>query len=529
MAEIKTRLQAARETAGQTPPGFLGGPPVVSWEPFPHREGKRSPQLLAVESEADELFFGGAAGCGKSDALLGLAFTRHRNSIIFRREYPQIKGLVQRARAIVRGRGKFNGGSLTWVLDDGRLLEFGAVQHEESKEKYQGRPHDGVFFDELPHFTRSQYRFLIGWNRNDADVDQRCRVVCTGNPPTTPEGRWVVEEWAPWLDSEFPDPEEPGKLRWYAILDGKLTWLKDGQEYRWEGKDGKVQVIPFKAGEPFTFVNERCETEEIQARSRTFIPGRVDDNPVLLKQGYKSTLQGMPEPLRSQMLYGDFNAGMQDDEWQLIPSAWVRAANERWLKTPKPEGPPTVMGVDPARGGVCKTVIGKRWGSWFGRLEKHPGKGTPDGPAVLGLMLESLAKEANGAFEASVYIDLGAIGSSPYDLAVGAGLKASPFNGGKGTRKRDRRNVMKFANLRAWSHWNLREMLDPQLGDEVCIPPDQELLADLCAARWFMRGDVIQIESKDDIIKRVGRSPDCSDCLTYTAMPPKGAWAAESF
>jgi hypothetical protein len=76
----------------------------------------------------------------------------------------------------------------------------------------------------------TQYRFIIGWNRTD-DPRQRCRVVAAGNPPTTPEGRWVVEEWAPWLDGNHPDPAAPGELRWYTYLDGELAWFRTGEPF----------------------------------------------------------------------------------------------------------------------------------------------------------------------------------------------------------------------------------------------------------------------------------------------------------
>jgi hypothetical protein len=99
------------------------------------------------------------------------------------------------------------------------------VQHEWDKQKYQGRPHDLVCFDELPHFLQSQFRFLMGWNRT-TDRRQPCRVVAAGNPPLSPEGRWVIEEWAPWLDETHPDPAEPGELRWYVMLDGKQHWQR---------------------------------------------------------------------------------------------------------------------------------------------------------------------------------------------------------------------------------------------------------------------------------------------------------------
>jgi hypothetical protein len=103
---------------------------------------------------ADELFFGGAAGAGKTAVLLGLALTAHTKSIIFRREYPQLKDIVTYSHDIVGKRGRFNGQG--WKLDDGRSLEFGAVQYEHDVNRDQGRAHDLKAFDELSNFTEFQ-------------------------------------------------------------------------------------------------------------------------------------------------------------------------------------------------------------------------------------------------------------------------------------------------------------------------------------------------------------------------------------
>src|SRR5439155_26601302 len=113
----------------------------------------------AYDCAADELYFGGSAGGGKTRLLLGLAATKHRRSIIFRREYPQLKEIIDQGREMLAGRARFNANENVWRLDDGRVIELGAVQHEWDKVRFQGRPHDLKSFDELPAFTESQYEF----------------------------------------------------------------------------------------------------------------------------------------------------------------------------------------------------------------------------------------------------------------------------------------------------------------------------------------------------------------------------------
>jgi hypothetical protein len=102
-----------------------------------------------------------------------------------------------------------------WRLGGGRTLEFGSVAQPGDWTKYQGRPHDHKLFDEITHFTESQFRTLIGWMRTD-NPKVRQRVVCAGNPPTDAEGEWVIRYWAPWLDPLHPNPAKPGELRWFV-------------------------------------------------------------------------------------------------------------------------------------------------------------------------------------------------------------------------------------------------------------------------------------------------------------------------
>ena len=125
--------------------GLLGD--SLLWVPHP----ENVPQMQAYVSEADILYFGGAAGGGKSDLLLGLSATAHQKSIIFRREFQQLRELVDRSHEILGGtKAKFSQTTNRWRDIPGkRTLEFGAVQHEKDKEKYKGRPHDLKAFDEI--------------------------------------------------------------------------------------------------------------------------------------------------------------------------------------------------------------------------------------------------------------------------------------------------------------------------------------------------------------------------------------------
>ncbi|WP_197737296.1 terminase large subunit domain-containing protein [Aquicella siphonis] len=429
------------------------------------------------------MFYGGSAGAGKSFLLLLLARYQHTRSIIFRREYPQLKGIEEESYKLFSDIGRYNHSEKVWRLNDGRYIEFGAVQLEKDKEKYQGRAHSLKCFDEITHFSKSQFQFLIGWTRS-TDPNERCRIVCTGNPPTSAEGDWVIDYWAPWLDEKYPNPAAPGELRWFTTLDGR-----------------DVEVA---SGEPFLH-----NGTWIKPLSRTFIPGKVDDNPYLANTNYKANLQALPRELREKMLEGRFTSSREDHAQQVIPSAWVQAAQARWRERPKPNMPMTCMGVDVARGGDDRTVLTPRYGNYFGEQHVYPGTATPDGPAVAALVLERIE------YCTFINIDVIGCGSSAYDSLKAMQVKVYPLNSAAGTEGRDKNDMFGFYNKRAEWWWRLREALDPENGEELALPPSRELLSDLTAPRWQMSLRGVQIEKKEDIIKRIGRSPDLGDSLVY--------------
>ena len=461
------------------------------WSPLPGQ------QTAAYNSGADILFYGGAAGGGKTDLLLGVARREHRRSVIFRRVYtPSLRAVIDRSAEIYGKelRAMHNETLHRWKFPDGRQVRFGSLQFEHDVRSWQGQAHDFYGFDEITEFSESQFRFVTGWNRTTAS-GQRCRVICTGNPPVDSDGEWVVRFWAPWLDESHPNPAQPGELRWFTTVKGEDIELPNGDPILVEG-------------------------ELVRPRSRTFIPARIQDNPHLVDSGYMATLQGLPEPLRSKLLYGDFRAGREDNAYQVIPSEWVRLAQERWAERPKPSMAMTAIGVDVARGGADKTVIAMRYENWIDELRAYPGASTPDGPAIATLVLQHRRDRA------SVNVDVIGVGSSVYDTLRGSlGNDVHAMNASEKSEKRDKSGQLGFLNQRAEWWWGLREALDPSSGQDLALPPDAELRADLCAPRWRLSARGIQVESKEDIIKRIGRSPDRGDAVVYSLSAKSIAWA----
>jgi len=226
---------------------------------------------------------------------------------------------------------------------------------------------------------------------------------------------------------------------------------------------------------------------------------------------YESQLQSLPEPLRSQMLHGDFGAGTDDDPYQVIPTAWVQQAQARWKIENRPEVMDSI-GLDVARGGKDETVITQRFGKWFAPLICYPGSSTPDGSSVASLAF------ANTRDRAPIHVDVIGVGSSVYDHLNDNGVHVVACNASEASYETDKSGKLKFVNKRAQWWWQMREALDPKSGDDLALPPGNDLLSDLTAPTWKLTTRGIQIESKDDIKKRIGRSPDKGDSVVLAKI-----------
>lgn len=437
-------------------------------------------QTDAYFCEADELFYGGSAGGGKSDLMIGLSLTEHKRSLILRRTNKEASKLFERYRDILGHRDGWNGQESVWRLPDGRVIDIGGCQLEDDKQKYKGTPHDLIGFDEVSDFTESQYTFITIWNRS-ADSGQRCRVVAAGNPPTRPEGFWVIKYWGPWLDPTHPNPAKPGELRWFLggiEVDGPGPHIVDGKEVR--------------------------------ARSRSFIPAKLSDNPDLAATDYDSVLAGLPEALRLAYREGRFDIEHQDDHWQAIPTAWVREAQMRWTSTPPVGVPMCAIGADVAQGGADNTVLAIRHDGWYAPLQVVPGEKTPLGSDVAGLVM---SKRRDGAM---VIIDVGGgWGADAYAHLKENQIEAVGYMGVKQSVQRTIDRQLRFSNIRTEAYWRFREALNPDQpgGSPIMLPDDRELLADLTAPTYAPVPGGIALEPKDKLVKRIGRSPDRGDAV----------------
>ena len=507
------------------------------WAPFP---GK--PQEFAYHHPADELYYGGKAGGGKTDLLLGVAGTAQQNSLILRREFPRARAIIERSRQIFsrfesnHSKDSYNESLHIWRLEDERTIEFGACQYEKDREKYQGRAHDMKGFDEITEFTESQFRFINIWNRpldDQASKDLRCRIIATGNPPTTAEGEWVMDYWGPFIDPDHPEPAEHGSLVWYV--------RKETPEGDFDAEVGRTSLEEVKShietGKPIERPVVEINGKSIEARSRTFISGNVEDNPVLMSRGYDRQLDALPKELRDKFRHGIFQRITESVDGQIIPTDWVVQSQDRWLdfmgiskaegrklKTKeaislfkqKSSAVQSAIGNDPARGGQDECCIAPVYGQWVAPLLIIEGKKIKSGDDVA-LHIASIYED-----NPTIKIDVIGIGSSPFDSCRAVdGWTVAALNASKSAKGlSDRSKLLSFSNLRAYWIWRFMELLDPQSGNDLMLPPDPRIKADLCSIRRAgMGGKTIAAESKDSIKKRLGRSPDRGEAIIYAFAP----------
>jgi hypothetical protein len=438
------------------------------------------PQTAAFESLADELLFGGSAGSSKSYLLLGVAASQHHRSLIIRRQSTELDGLSSDLIAMLGADG-YNKVDKEHTAG-GRSIKLGGMQYIDDWRSYAGRPRDFMGFDEAGELLEEQVSSILGWLRS-TDPRQRCRAIFASNPPRGAEGQWLIDWFAPWIEPSFPNIARPGELRWFVFVKGKTHWVDGPGQYEIEG-------------------------ESYTARSRTFIPGKLSDNPFLARTEYRSRLENLPEPLRSQLLHGNFLAGREDDAWQVIPSDWIMAARQRWQEQPPSNVPMTSIGVDVAQGGGDQTAIAPRHGSWFAPLKVFDGINTKDGPAVAGLVFTTMRDGC------AVAIDLGGgWGGSAYDHLKTQEIAVEGVVPSAASDLHTKDGKIGFVNKRAELWWKFREALDPNDGAYIALPPDPALVADLATPRWKLTPRGVQVELKEEIRKRLGRSPDRGDAV----------------
>jgi len=462
------------------------------------------PQAQAYDCEADVLLYGGQAGGGKTYLELGWAINTADNGIIFRRERTQTDGLEREGKNLIGTEARFNGQDLEWTWPNGKTLKLAGMQLRDDWQAHAGRERDYMAFDEGGEFLEMQVASIMAWLR--APIGKRTRVIIGSNPPRTAEGLWLVKWFAPWLDPSFGNKAIPGELRWAIYVT-----RGDEPEMVWVDGPGEYQV----ADETYT------------AKSYTFIPASLADNPHRDTPEYRAQLQSLPEPLRSQLLYGKFTTSLKDVANQVIPTRWVQLAQERWTPEPPKGIPMCMVGVDASGGGDDPMVIACRYDSWFAPLVEVPGREIPmdrAGAHCAGIVISHRRDNADVTVDMS-----GGYGGPVYEHLKDNKLTVKAYKGAEATPRRTGDRKLGFTNKRSAAIWLLREALDPGQpgGSLMALPPDQKLLADLTAPTFEVTPRGIKVEPKEDVVKRLGRSTDRGDAVAMAHFEGP-TWATQA-
>ncbi len=213
---------------------------------------------------------------------------------------------------------------------------------------------------------------------------------------------------------------------------------------------------------------------------------------------------------------GEFAASEEDG---VIPLAWIEAANQRWLEWVeagrKLPDLMTAVGVDVARSGKDKTAYALRYGWLISELRRTNREDTMQTAGRVAGILDAHGGKA--------IVDVIGIGAGVFDRLREQKKKVVAFNAAEATAKRDKSKELGFVNCRSAAWWAMREILETE---PVALPPDDLLTGDLTAPTWrVVSGGKIQVESKDEIRKRIGRSTDDGDAVIQSFWDiPRGVF-----
>jgi hypothetical protein len=303
-----------------------------------------------LSSKADILIGGGAAGVGKTFAEI-LESTRHIYNkkidttkfgvIFFRRTIPQIKsigGLWDEAGKLYPNlKGIQNQTELTWKFPSGSVIKFSHLENEKNIYDHQGAQYPVVIFDELCHFSKRQFFYLLSRNRSTCGIKPYIRATCNPDPES-----FVAEFIQWWINQEdgYPILERSGVLRYFMM---------DNDNYIW---GDTINEVYEKTKHLFNNELKDFKPEDL-IKSVTFIPGSIYENKKLLESNpqYLSNLLSLEENEKMRLLMGNWKVkldGLNLFDYQAIDCIFTNIPTN--LK-------PYYISCDAARFGDDYTVI----------------------------------------------------------------------------------------------------------------------------------------------------------------------------
>jgi len=251
---------------------------------------QEGPQTRFLSSPAQIAIYGGAAGGGKSWALLldalreaALEPVPGYGAVIFRRTSKQVTaqgGLWDESSAVYPlAGGVSNQTRLEWSWPQHRTrVRFSHMQYDKDRYAWQGAQVPFIGFDELTHFEESQFWYMV--SRNRAMTGGRRRIRGTTNPD--PDS-WVKRLLAPWVDEDYPRPVRSGVILRIFREDNTLHYFHPGDR------------IPAHIGRD-------------DLKTLTFIAASIHDNRKLLEAdpAYLANLKALPLVERERLLNGNW-------------------------------------------------------------------------------------------------------------------------------------------------------------------------------------------------------------------------------
>ena len=194
------------------------------------------PQTMAMQSSADVLIYGGAAGGGKSwvalaEPLRHIEDTPGFGAIIFRRTTPQItnEGSLwdESSKLYTHFKAKPNQTRLAWDFPThNNTVRFSHLEHDKSVHDWDGSQIPLIIFDELQHFTKKQFTYMLSRNRSTCGIKPYIRATCNPMP-----GSWILEliEW--YIDKDgYPLKERSGVIRYFVNVSETFVTAETAQE-----------------------------------------------------------------------------------------------------------------------------------------------------------------------------------------------------------------------------------------------------------------------------------------------------------
>ncbi len=247
------------------------------------------PQRQFLSSQADIAIYGGAAGGGKTFALL-LEASRNVHvpdygAVIFRREATQITnegGLFDTSFQMyptIYGIPRLSP-NRSWSFPSGASITFSHLHNDSDVNDWQGSQIPLIGYDELTHFTENQFWYMLSRNRSTCGVRPYIRATC--NPDAD---SWIADliQWYIDQDTGYPIAERSGVLRYFVRHDAKLEWALTRQEL----------LNQFPKSSPKSF---------------TFIPATLEDNKILSETDpdYRANLEMLNRVERERLLHGNW-------------------------------------------------------------------------------------------------------------------------------------------------------------------------------------------------------------------------------